>query len=69
MIHVDFESLLVTEGNEKENKDQPFTKPFKSYIGEVAIKNFINIMLEESQYCGDVIKDHFNKELVMTKKD
>ena len=48
IIYVDFESLLVTEGNEKENKDQPFTKPFKSYLGEVAIKNFINIMLEES---------------------
>ena len=68
MIHVDFESLLVTEGNEKK-KDQPFTKPFKSYLDEVAIKNFINSMLEESQYCGDVIKNHFNKELVMTKKD
>ena len=26
-------------------------------------------MIEESKYCSDVIKKHFNKELVMTKKD
>ena len=26
-------------------------------------------MAEESKYCSDVMKTHFNKELVMTKKD
>ena len=26
-------------------------------------------MIEESKYCSDVIKKHFNKELVMTKED
>ena len=26
-------------------------------------------MIEESKYCGDVMKKHFNKELVMTKED
>ena len=26
-------------------------------------------MVEESKYCRDVIKKHFNKELVMTKED
>ena len=31
--------------------------------------NFINSMIEESKYCSDVIKKHFNKELVMTKED
>ena len=25
--------------------------------------------IEESKYCSDVIKKHFNKELVMTKED
>ena len=29
---------------------------------------FINIMIEESKYCSDVIKKHFNKELVITKE-
>ena len=25
-------------------------------------------MIEESKYCSDVMKKHFNKELVITKK-
>ena len=24
-------------------------------------------MIEESQYCADILKKHFNKEVVMTK--
>ena len=46
-----------------------FSKSFKSYFGEDAVYNFISSMIEESKYCSDVIKKHFNKELVMTKKD
>ena len=26
-------------------------------------------MIEESQYCNDVMKKHFNKKLVMTNQD
>ena len=26
-------------------------------------------MIEKSKYCSDVMKEHFNKELVMTKED
>ena len=26
-------------------------------------------MIEESKYCGDVMENHFNKELVMNKED
>ena len=26
-------------------------------------------MIEESKYCSDVMKKHFNKELLMTKED
>ena len=26
-------------------------------------------MIEESKYCNEVMKKHFNKELVMTKED
>ena len=46
-----------------------FRKPFKSYLGEDAVYNFINSMIEEIKYCSDVIKKHLNKELLMTKKD
>ena len=46
-----------------------FSKPFKTYLGKYAVYNFINNMVEESKYCCDVMKKHFNKELAMTKKD
>ena len=31
--------------------------------------NFIYSVIEESKYCNEVMKKHFNKELVMTKED
>ena len=34
-----------------------------------AVYNFISSMIEESKTCSDVMKKHFNKELVMNKKD
>ena len=49
--------------------DDKFRKPFKLYLGEDAVCNFINSMIEESKYCSEVMKKPFNKELVMTKKD
>ena len=49
--------------------DDKFSNPFKSYLGEDAVSNFIISMIEESKYCSDVKKKHFNKELVMTKED
>ena len=45
-----------------------FSKSFERYLHKDAIHNFINIIIEESKYCSDVIKKHFTKELVMTKK-
>ena len=49
--------------------DDKFSKPFKSYSGEDTVNNFINSMTEKSMYCSEVMKKHFNKELVMTKED
>ena len=46
-----------------------FSKPFKSYLGKNFVYSFINSMIEENKYCSDVMKKHFNKELVMTKED
>ena len=48
--------------------DHRFIKPFKSYLGEDAVYNYISSMIEESKYCSDVTKKYFNKELVMLKK-
>ena len=49
--------------------DDKYSKPFKSYLGEDALYNFIGCMIEESKYCSNVIQKHLNKELVMIKKD
>ena len=49
--------------------DDKLGKPFNSYLGEDDVYNFINRMIEESKYCTDMMKKHFNKKLMMTKKD
>ena len=49
--------------------DDEFSKPFKSYLGQDAVYSFVSSMIEESKYCSDVMKKHFNKELVMSKKE
>ena len=48
--------------------DDKFSKPFKSYLGEDPVYNFINSMVAENKFYTD-IKKYFNKELVMTKED
>ena len=47
--------------------DDKFSKLFKTR--KDTVYNFINNMIEESKYCSQVMKKHFNKELVMTKED
>ena len=37
--------------------------------GENAVYSFINSMIEDNKYSSDIMKKHFNKELVMTKED
>ena len=49
--------------------DDKFSKNFKSYLGKDSVYNFNNSMIKESNYCSHVIKKHFNKELVISKKD
>ena len=90
MIYADFERILVSEDNTKQNQNESYTnvsktfawsygyklvcvddkcsEPFKSYLGEDAVYNFISSMTKESKYFSGVMKKHFNKEFVMTKK-
>ena len=50
--------------------DDKFSQSFKSYLHEDAVYNMlISSTIEESKYCSDVMKKHFNKELVITKAD
>ena len=39
--------------------DDKFSKPFRSYLGEDSVYNFINDMIEESKYCIEVMKKIF----------
>ena len=48
---------------------QTFSKPFKIYLSKHVVENFINNMIEESKYCSNVMKEHVDKQLVMTKED
>ena len=49
--------------------DDKFSKHFKSYLDKDALYNFISSMIKETKYSSDVMKKHFVKNLVMTKKD
>ena len=49
--------------------DDKFNKVFKSYLSKDAVYNFISSIIDESRYCGNVMKNHSNKELVMSKED
>ena len=49
--------------------DDKFSNPLKSYLDKEATYNFISSMTEEGKCRSNVMKKHFNKELVMTKED
>ena len=42
--------------------DDKFNKTFKSYLDQNTAYNFISYIIEESKYCNDVMKKHFNKK-------
>ena len=41
----------------------------KSYLGEDALYNFLSGMIGENKYCSDVMKKHFNKELLLNREN
>ena len=50
--------------------DDKYSKPFKSYLGEDSVFNFVNnSVINESKYCIEVMKKHFTKKLVTFKKE
>ena len=46
-----------------------YSKDICIYRGENAVYKFMEKMLEEVEYCKNIIKRHFNKPLVMTEDD
>ena len=49
--------------------DDKYSKPIQTYRGENAVYKFTEEMLKEVEYCKAVIKERFNKPLVMTEDD
>ena len=49
--------------------DQKYSKPAVIYRGENVIEKFIQHLFEEVKYFQEVIKENFQKPLIMSKKD
>ena len=49
--------------------DKKFTKPAIIYRGENAAYEFIKAILEECKYCKKIMKEYFNKNLIMTEEE
>ena len=49
--------------------DYRFSKPIVVYRGVNAAYEFIKSILEEHKYCKKIIKDQFNKNLIMTEEE
>ena len=49
--------------------DDKFSKSVKIYRGEMTIHKFMKDMLDEVEYCQEVVKNHFNKPMKMTDED
>ena len=83
MIYANFESNLVLENNERQKPKESYMNKYQKHIASsydyklVCVDdntkrcslNFIDSIFEESKYCSNVMKKHFNKEFVMTKED
>ena len=53
-------SMSVIRANIKNlSVDYKFSKPFKSYLVEDAVYNFINSVIEENKYYSEVLKKTF----------
>ena len=49
--------------------DDRFSKPIVVYRGKNAAYEFIKAILKECKYCRKVMSKHFNKNLIMSKKE
>ena len=49
--------------------DDRFSKPTIIYRGENAANEFIKTILQEYKYCKKIMKNHFNKNLIMTEEE
>ena len=55
--------VAFSYGNKLVCVDDKITKSFSSYLGDDAVNNFINNMIEKSKYCTDIMKNILKKNL------
>ena len=49
--------------------DNRFSKPTVVYRGKNAAYEFIKAILKEYKYCKNIMKKHFNKNLIMSEEE
>ena len=49
--------------------DDRFTKDIMIYRGKDCVDKFVDAILSEYEYCKSVIRDHFNKNLIMSMEE
>ena len=49
--------------------DDKFSKPVVLYRSDKAVYKFIESILEECEFCKRVMKENFNKNLIMSTED
>ena len=49
--------------------DDKFSKPIKIYRGKNAAYKFIEDMIKEEKYCYKILKNHFNKKIIITEEE
>ena len=50
-------------------EDKFSSKPLKLYLRKDAVYNVISSIIRESKYCSNAMKNHLNKEILMTKSN
>ena len=48
--------------------DDRFSKPIVVYRGKNAAFEFIKAIVEKYKYCKKIVKEHFNKNLIMSEE-
>ena len=61
--------ILCSFANKLVFVEKKISKPVVLYTGENVAYNFIKIILQEFDYCKEVMKKHCNKNLIMAEKE
>ena len=55
--------IACSYGYKLVSADDNFSEPFKTYLGEDNVHNFINSMINKIKYCSEAIKNILTKNL------